>query len=71
MIQFCFKKVVISSFFLSPSKVSHYFVRLKNSLSWPENPEYDSENEVRRHSSEEEETVELSEVKSVIQSAIV
>ena len=46
-------------------------MRLKNCLRWPGNPEYDSENEVRRHSSEEEETVELLEVKSVIGSTIV
>ena len=50
-------------------------MRLKNSLGWqrgrPGNPEDDSENEARRHSSEEEETVELLEVKSVIQSSIV
>ena len=49
-------------------------MRLKNSLSWqrgPEIPEDDSENEVSRHSSEEEETVELLEVKSVIESTIV
>ena len=71
MIQFCVKKVVISSFFLSQSVVSHYFVSVKNILRWPENPENDTENEVRRHSSMEEETVELLEVKSVIQSTIV
>ena len=67
--------MVISSSFLSQPVVSHYFVRLKNSLRWqrgrPENPEDDSENEVRRHASEEEETVELFELKSVIQSTIV
>ena len=67
--------MVISSSFLSQPVVSHYFERLKNSLSWqrgrPEIPEDDSENEVRRNSSEEEETVELLEVKSVIQSSIV
>ena len=67
--------MVISSSFLSQPVVSHYFERLKNSLRWhkgrPENPEDDSENEGRRHSREEEETVELMEVKSVIQSSIV
>ena len=50
-------------------------MRLKNSLSCqrgrPDIPEDDSENEVRRHSSEEEETMELLEMKSVIQSTIV
>ena len=46
-------------------------MRLKNSLRWPGNPEYDSENEVGRHFSEEEKTVELLEVKSVIESTIV
>ena len=71
MIQFSLKRVVISFFLSQPVRSFPLFVRLKNSLRWPGNPEYDSENEVKRHFSEEEKTVELFEVKSVIESTIV